>query len=215
MLLMFQKTIALHHCEVGEDSPVRAGQAKSGQFWTGTDRLELKVSLFILKNVVRSESISVWAYFHLGLAYHEYLEWMCWKINECNTLSSRCTEYACYKYNWLTRGLQRLKNAFLYLEDNSCFQVRMPLYQTKTIANILEPVAQQVSTIYQNQERIKTIDSFRSANWSSFTRRVRMATPCPTWRPPWWLWVKPWATSSGLWDEDNYTVIFLQSVSKM
>ena len=74
MLLMFQKTIALHHCEVGEDSPVRAGQAKSGQFWTGTDRLELKVSLFILKNVVRSESISVWAYFHLGLAYHEYLE---------------------------------------------------------------------------------------------------------------------------------------------
>ena len=29
----------------------------------------------------------------------------------------------------------------------------MPLYQTKTIANILEPVAQQVSTIYQNQER--------------------------------------------------------------
>ena len=30
------------------------------------------------------------------------------------------------------------------LQIISFFQVRMPLYQTKTIANILEPVAQQV-----------------------------------------------------------------------
>ena len=29
MLLMFQKTIALHHCEVGENCPVRVGQARA------------------------------------------------------------------------------------------------------------------------------------------------------------------------------------------
>ena len=38
MLLMFQKTIALHHCEVGEDSPVRAGQAREVRTILDRDR---------------------------------------------------------------------------------------------------------------------------------------------------------------------------------
>ena len=76
----------------------------------------------------------------------------------------------------------------------------MPLYQTKTIANILEPVAQQVPYLHLQQIQRKNVSISRSASWSSFTKRARMATPCPTWRPPWWLWARPWATLSGLWE---------------
>ena len=96
-------------------------------------------------------------------------------------------------------GLQRLKCIYICLSF-FCFQVRMPLYQTKTIANILEPVAQQVPNLHLRQIQRRNVSIFRSASWSSFTRRARMATPCPTWRPPWWLWARPWATLSGLWE---------------
>ena len=40
-----------------------------------------------------------------------------------------------------------------------------------------------------------------------------MATPCPTWRPPWWLWVKPWATSSGVWGLRTIIQSFFSKVS--
>ena len=37
----------------------------------------------------------------------------------------------------------------------------------------------------------------RWASWSSCTRRARTATPCPTWRRPWWPSARQSATSSG------------------
>ena len=40
-----------------------------------------------------------------------------------------------------------------------------------------------------------------------------MVTPCPTWRPPWWLWVKPWATSSGVWGLRTIIQSFFSKVS--
>ena len=42
-----------------------------------------------------------------------------------------------------------------------------------------------------------------------------MATPCPTWRPPWWLWARPWATLSGPWGGGSLYFDFFQATENV
>ena len=90
----------------------------------------------------------------------------------------------------------------------------MPLYQTKTIANILEPVAQQV-LLSKSGERIKN-RFVKVSKLIILHEEGEDGNSMPNLEAP--VVAVSKAVSNlvrCVGTEDNYTVIFLQSVSKM
>ena len=96
----------------------------------------------------------------------------------------------------------------------------MPLYQTKTIANILEPVAQQVllSKVKTDERKQKDVNNrfFKVSKLIILHEEGEDGNSMPNLEAPVVAVSKAVSNlvrSVGI--MDNYTVIFLQSVSKM